>query len=58
MQGLGEVSNIVGRDSGNRDTTILREIDRVILRQLLHLLWRDSGEAEHADLVGDVLPVT
>lgn len=57
MDGLGEVGNVVARDTGNRDTAILGQVDVVLVLELLDLLRSQSGVAEHTDLVGDVIPV-
>lgn len=57
MDGLGEVLDVLGRDTGDRDTAILGEVDVVLVLHLLNLLGGQAGVAEHADLVGDVVPV-
>lgn len=57
MDGLGEVLDVLGRDTGDRDTAILGEVDVVLVLHLLDLLGGQASVAEHADLVGDVVPV-
>lgn len=57
MDGLGQVINVLGRYSGHRDAAVLGQVHAKLLGQSLALLLIHSGEAEHADLFGDVLPV-
>ncbi|KAF1748076.1 hypothetical protein GCK72_024543 [Caenorhabditis remanei] len=54
---MGKVGDVVRRDTSNRDTSVLGQVDRVLLDEFLDLLLVDAGEAEHSNLVGDVLPV-
>lgn len=55
--GLGQVADVVAGNSGNRDATILGQVDRVLLGQLLNLLGLKASEGKHANLAGDVGPV-
>lgn len=41
----------------NGNPTILRQVDMMLRCKLGNLLGRETGEAEHANLVGDVIPV-
>ena len=55
--GLGQVTNIAGGDSGDRDPAVLGEVDTEVLGDLRHLVWGHSSEGEHSNLVGDMFPV-
>lgn len=57
VDGLSQTADIVAGDTGNGDTTVLGRVDRVLLSQLIHLLWGHASVGEHADLGGDVAPV-
>jgi hypothetical protein len=57
MDGMCKVVDVGGGDADDGDAAVLRQVDGVLFRQLLHLLRRHSREAEHSDLVGDVRPV-
>lgn len=48
VQALGQVTNVVWGDPGDRDTAVLCEVDVVLLDQLLDLLRRDTEEGEPA----------
>lgn len=58
MHGMRKVVHVPRRDSRHRDTAVLGQVDAEILGELRYLLLRHAREAEHADLVRDVLPVT
>lgn len=58
VDGIGQVLNVVRRDTSHANASILRQVDVVFQRQLLNLRWRQSSVAKHANLVGDVLPLT
>lgn len=55
--GLGEVSDVLASDTRDGDTSILGQVNGVVLGDLLYLLGLEAGVSEHADLVGDVRPV-
>jgi hypothetical protein len=57
VHGSGQVVDILRSNTGHRDATILGQIHAELLHQAFTLLRIHAGEAEHADLVGDVLPV-
>ena len=57
MHGLGQVANVRGGDARHGDPTILGEVDAVLLSDLFHLSRSHPGEAEHPNLIGNVLPV-
>ena len=57
MDGVGQVGVVLGRDAGDGDAAVLGQVDGELLGETLNLLLVEAGEAEHADLVGDVLPV-
>ena len=56
MDGLGQPRHRGSRDTGHGDAPVPGHVDVVVLAQLVHLLAGHAGEAEHAYLVGDVLP--
>jgi len=56
VDGFGEVVHVGGGDTGHRDAPVLGEVDVVLLGELVNLRGGEPGEAEHADLVGDVIP--
>jgi len=55
--GLCKTSDVRTRDTSNTDSSILGRIDAVFRRELVHLLLCKSSVGEHADLVGDMVPV-
>lgn len=55
--GLGKTANVVRGDTGDGDTAITSGVDGVLLCELVHLLGSQASVGEHADLVGDVVPV-
>jgi hypothetical protein len=57
VHGVREVADVAGGDSGDRDATVLGQVNAVLGGELLDLGGVHACEAEHADLVGDVLPV-
>lgn len=56
MDGLGDVVHVLRGDAGDGNASVFRQVHVELFRQTLDLLGLESGEAEHADLVGDVLP--
>lgn len=58
IQGLCKVVDIAGIQASHTDATILGHVDVPFLSDGEDLLLGDSGEAEHTDLTGDVIPVT
>jgi hypothetical protein len=56
VNGLSEVLDIVGRDTGNRDTTIAGKVDVPVVTELVNLLGRQSSVAEHTNLLGNMVP--
>lgn len=57
MQRGSEVTHIVVRNTGDRNTAILGQIDMVLVHKLGDLLRRNTQEGKHANLVRNVLPV-
>lgn len=57
VDGFGQSLDVAGRDTCDGDTTILGGVDGMLLGQLFHLFGGQTGVGEHADLVGDVVPV-
>lgn len=57
VQGLGKIFNIVGVETSHADAAVLGHVDMPLLPDGQDLLLGDAGEAEHADLTGDVFPV-
>mmetsp|Transcript_39769 Transcript_39769/g.71393 ORF Transcript_39769/g.71393 Transcript_39769/m.71393 type:complete len:241 (+) Transcript_39769:491-1213(+) len=55
---LGEALHVLAVDAGHGDAAVAGHVDGVLRRELVHILGVHSGEAEHADLVGDVVPGT
>ena len=55
---LGNMVNILGGNSADGDATILSHINAVLLDHSLRLLDSQTGEGEHANLGGDVGPVS
>ena len=57
MKGLAHVQNIVLGETGNADSSIIWQINRVgVLRFLDHIVGQ-SSEGEHSDLGCDMAPV-
>lgn len=56
VNGSGQVLDVFARHSGHRDASVLGQVHAELLGDALHLLGVQSGEAEHTDLVSDVLP--
>jgi hypothetical protein len=54
---VGEVADVLGGDSGHGDTAVLGHVDVELVLHAANLLRGHAREAEHADLVGDVVPV-
>lgn len=52
-----EVADIARGDSSDGNATVLGQVDAVLRSELLDLSGIHASEAEHADLVSDVLPV-
>lgn len=57
MHGVSEILDIAARDASHRDATVLGQEDAVVLGKLFHLISGHAGEAEHSDLVSNMLPV-
>ena len=57
VHGGGQVVDVVRRDAGDGDAAVLGQVDAELFGQPLDLRRRHAREAEHADLVRDVLPV-
>lgn len=58
VQGLCKVVDIAGIQASHTDATVLGHVDVPFLSNGEDLLLGDSGEAEHTDLTGDVIPVS
>ena len=56
VDGLGEVLDVMRVQACHGDAAVLRHVDMRVLTQLQDLLFGQAGEAEHADLVCDVVP--
>jgi hypothetical protein len=57
VNGLSEVAHIAAGDTNHADATVPGEIDVMLVHELVHLRRRQTGIAEHSNLIGDVLPV-
>lgn len=58
VERLRDVFNVVRVKTCHGDAAVLGHVDVRVLAQLQDLLLCQAGEAEHADLVGDVVPGT
>lgn len=56
MNSLREIIYILGVQTRHADTAVLGHVDVSLVAQTKDLLLRQTCEAEHADLVGDVVP--
>lgn len=56
VNGLGKVLDIPRVETSHADAAVLGHVDVGVLAQLQDLGLAETGEAEHADLVGDVVP--
>ena len=56
VHGLGHIFHVARVQARHTDPPILGAVDVCILSDLQDLFFRQAGEAEHADLVGDMLP--
>mgnify|MGYP001810630055 CR=1 FL=1 len=54
---MGQVGVVFRWHARHWNATVLGQIDRELFGQPFHLLLIETREAEHADLIGDVLPV-
>lgn len=57
VHGAGEVSDVSTGDTSNADAAVAGEVDVVVVLEDVDLLGGETSEAEHTDLVGDVVPV-
>ena len=58
MHCLGQVTNVAGGDASDGDSSVLGEVDAVVLLDGLHLVSGHACEGEHSNLICDVLPVS
>ena len=58
MDCLGNIVHIVWCEVDHWDTAIFGHVNGRILLQFLHLFLGESRVAEHANLLGDVRPIT
>ena len=54
---LGHVVQVIGRQTGNGNPAILKQVHVLLLSQELAHVGRQTGETEHADLLRDVTPI-
>jgi len=57
VEGLGDIVDVHGVETGDGDTTVHSHIDGVVLAKLINLVLVQSSEREHANLTGDVAPI-
>jgi hypothetical protein len=57
MDALSDLLNVVFAQASNTDSPIAGEVDVVFINQLLALFGVQASVGEHANLVGDVIPV-
>jgi len=55
---LCDVVDILGGDTTNRDTSVLSHVNAALLNHSFALLEGKTSEGEHANLSGDVRPVS
>jgi hypothetical protein len=58
VDALGQVVDVLGGHASHRNAAILGQVNAEFFAQAGALFGVHAGEAEHADLVGDVLPVS
>lgn len=56
VDGVRQVVDIFARHAGHRDAAVLGQVNAELFGDAFDLRLRQAGEAEHADLVGDVVP--
>lgn len=56
INSLSRISDIARVQAGHADAAVLGHVDVGVLAEAEHLGLGQAGEAEHADLLGDVLP--
>ena len=57
LDAFGDVVNVLGRDSADRDTAIFSHVNAVLLDHCIALLYSEACEGEHSYLSCDVRPV-
>jgi len=57
VHGFRQVTNVARGDSSHGNSAILSEVHGVVLDDVAHLLSGHASEAEHSNLISDVLPV-
>lgn len=58
MNAMSQIFYVLRGNAGHRNSSVLGEEDAEVLAQARALVCVHAREAEHADLVGDVLPVS
>jgi hypothetical protein len=57
MDGLSKVLYVTGGDTGHGDSSVAGHVDGELTGEAVNLLWGQSREAEHTNLLVDVRPV-
>lgn len=57
VDAVRQVLDVLGCHAGHRDASIFGQVNAEVLAQARALLGVHAGEAEHSNLIGDVLPV-
>ena len=53
---MSNILNVLAVDAGHADTTVLHQVDVMLVDKAFTLLFVQTGVREHTDLVGDVVP--
>ena len=57
VEGIGDVVEVACVETGDGDTSVHGHVDGVLLTEFVDLVFVETSESEHADLVNDVAPV-
>jgi len=58
VQAFSKVSNVLGIQASHRYSSVRGEVDVSLIDQSLALFRINTSEAEHANLINDVVPIT
>lgn len=58
VNAMSQILNILWGDTRHRDATVFGQVNAEVCRQTCTLFGVHAGEAEHTDLISDVLPVS
>ena len=57
VEGIRDVVEVACVETGDGDTSVHGHVDGVLLTEFVDLVFVETSESEHADLVNDVAPV-